>query len=105
MKTTSRVLGTAALCGALLTATAPAYAADGPDVLDLVNVKRVPVSVLSQATTAADNILVSGIAGDRADEGRRDAKGKGVAGEAKRPYEASVVESLLGLLSGPDYEK
>ncbi|MCX4902757.1 hypothetical protein [Streptomyces sp. NBC_00878] len=56
MKITSRILTVAAASGALLAVTAPAHATD---ILNLVNVKRVPVSVLSEGNTSADNIQVT----------------------------------------------
>ncbi|MEU9191491.1 hypothetical protein AB0D14_44930 [Streptomyces sp. NPDC048484] len=56
MKITSRILAVAAVCGALLAATAPAHATD---VLNLVNAKRIPVSVLSEGNTSADNIQIT----------------------------------------------
>ncbi|MFE9368061.1 hypothetical protein ACFYNN_36035 [Streptomyces sp. NPDC006978] len=59
MKITFRILAVAAVSGALLAATAPAYA--DTDVLDLVNVKRVPVSVLSEGNTSADNIQITSV--------------------------------------------
>ncbi|MGW7435314.1 hypothetical protein [Streptomyces sp. NPDC054849] len=58
MKITSRILAVAALSGALLAATAPAYA---DDILNLVSAKRVPVSVLSGGNTSADNIQVTSL--------------------------------------------
>jgi hypothetical protein len=61
MKITSRILAVAAMSGALLAATAPAHATD---VLNLVNAKRIPVSVLSEGNTSADNIEVAGVQQD-----------------------------------------
>ncbi|MFD6875702.1 MULTISPECIES: hypothetical protein [unclassified Streptomyces] len=58
MKITSGILAVAAASGALLAATAPAHA---NDVLNLVNVKRVPVSVLSEGNTSADNIQITSV--------------------------------------------
>lgn len=49
----------AAVSGVLLAATAPAYA--DTDVLDLANVKRVPVSVLAEGNTSADNIHITSV--------------------------------------------
>ncbi|MFH9246689.1 hypothetical protein ACH4LK_14810 [Streptomyces lydicus] len=56
MTITSRILAVAAMSGALLAASAPAHATD---ILNLVNVKRVPVSVLSEGNASADNIQVT----------------------------------------------
>ncbi|MEU3855717.1 hypothetical protein [Streptomyces sp. NPDC029554] len=58
MKITSRILTIAAAGGTLLAATAPAHATD---VLDLVNSKRIPVSVLSTGEASADNIQISNL--------------------------------------------
>lgn len=58
MKITSRILAAAAVSGAVLAAAAPAHATD---VLDLVNVKRVPVSVLTEGNTSADNIQITSV--------------------------------------------
>ncbi|MDX3533986.1 hypothetical protein PV721_06320 [Streptomyces sp. MB09-01] len=59
MKITSRILAVAAVSGAVLAATAPAHA--DTDVLNLVNAKRVPVSVLSEGNTSADNIQITNV--------------------------------------------
>ncbi|MEU9210658.1 hypothetical protein AB0D27_22565 [Streptomyces sp. NPDC048415] len=61
MKITSCTLAVAAASGALLAATAPAHATD---VLNLVNAKRIPVSVLSEGDTSADNIQVTSVEQD-----------------------------------------
>jgi hypothetical protein len=49
MKISSSILTVAAAGGALFAATAPAHATD---VLNLVNAKRIPVSVLSSGNTS-----------------------------------------------------
>lgn len=97
MKMISRSLGVAAVTGILLAVTAPAHAAD---VLDLVNLKRVPVSVLSSGNTSADDINVVSI--KPKDVGPWAG---GVVREASRPYEEDVVEALLASLIGHDYEE
>ncbi len=58
MKITSGILAVAAASGALLAATAPAHATD---VLNPVNAKRIPVSILSEGSTSADNIQITGV--------------------------------------------
>ncbi|MEV5593777.1 hypothetical protein [Streptomyces sp. NPDC052496] len=58
MKITSCILAGAAASGALLAATAPAHATD---VLNLVNAKRIPVSVVSAGNTSADNVQITSI--------------------------------------------
>lgn len=95
----SRVFAVTAVGGALLAATAPAHATD---VLNLVNAKRIPVSVLSEGNTSADNIQVSSV--------EQDGVGSwvgadGVVREASRPYEEDAVEALLATLIGHDYEE
>ncbi|MFF9089872.1 hypothetical protein ACF1BE_26310 [Streptomyces sp. NPDC014991] len=47
------------MSGALLAATAPAYA--DTDILDLIDAKRVPVSALSEGNTSANNTEVAGV--------------------------------------------
>ncbi|MEV4739806.1 hypothetical protein [Streptomyces sp. NPDC049555] len=54
----SRTLVVASLSGALLAATAPAYAGD---VLNLVNVKYFPVSVLSPGNNSADKVQIANV--------------------------------------------
>ncbi|WP_374777054.1 hypothetical protein OG756_34110 [Streptomyces sp. NBC_01310] len=99
MKITSRILAVAAASGALLAATAPAHATD---VLDVVNAKRIPVSVLSSGNTSADNIQVTNVE----QEGVGSWIGAdGVVREASRPYEEDAVEALLATLIGHDYEE
>ncbi|MFJ9822023.1 hypothetical protein ACIRU3_43675 [Streptomyces sp. NPDC101151] len=71
MKITSRILAVAAACGALLAATATARAANGADVLNLVNAKRVPVSVLSEGNIGADNIQITDV-GQTSSDGNGD---------------------------------
>ncbi|MEJ8667516.1 hypothetical protein WKI71_00055 [Streptomyces sp. MS1.AVA.1] len=58
MKITSCILTVAAASCALLAATAPAHATD---VLNLVNAKRIPLSVLSEGNTSADNIQITNV--------------------------------------------
>ncbi|MER5775447.1 hypothetical protein ABT144_14335 [Streptomyces sp. NPDC002039] len=100
MKITSRVLAVAAASGALVAATAPAHA--DTDVLNLVNAKRIPVSVLSSGNTSADNIQGTNVEL----EGVGSWVGAdGVVREASRPYEEDVVEALLATLIGHDYEE
>jgi hypothetical protein len=69
MNTTSRILVVAATSGALLAVTAPAHATDA---LNLVNAKRVPVSVLNGTNTSADNIQITGI--EQGEDGSSDAR-------------------------------
>jgi hypothetical protein len=85
----SRIFAVAAASAALLTVTAPAHATD---VLNLVNAKRVPVSVLSEGNTSADNVIIEQDAGSW-------------AGPASRPYEEDAAEALLASLIGHDYEE
>jgi hypothetical protein len=73
MKITSRILTVAAASGALLAATAPAHATD---VLNLVNAKRIPVSVLSEGNTSADNIQITNVEQTGADSDGFDGFGE-----------------------------
>lgn len=57
MKNTKRAFTILGLAGAALTLSGTAHATD---VLNLVNVKRVPVSVLSSGAATADNIPIVG---------------------------------------------
>ncbi|MFF0163688.1 hypothetical protein ACFYRY_40145 [Streptomyces sp. NPDC005263] len=61
MKITSRILTVTAVGGALLAVTGPAHATD---ILNLVNAKRVPVSVLSEGNTRAHNVQVTSVQQD-----------------------------------------
>ncbi len=100
MKITFGILAVAAASGALLTATAPAHA--DTDVLNLVNAKRIPVSVLSEGHTSADNIQVTSVAQDGVGS---EVGADGVVREASHPYEEDVAESLLTTLMGNDHEE
>ncbi|MFD0386298.1 hypothetical protein ACFQ2B_39480 [Streptomyces stramineus] len=93
----SRSLGLAAATGILLAVTAPAHAAD---VLDLVNAKRIPVSVLSSGNTSADNINVVSVQPNSIGPWVNS-----VVEDGPRPYEEDVVEALLATLIGHDYEE
>lgn len=59
--TVRRTLATLALMGAALAVSSTAHADTGADILNVVNAKRVPVSVLSGGNTSADDIQVDSV--------------------------------------------